>query len=39
MNTYLFVSEKVYARIDPPPIPMIKKEDEIKEKNIIKINL
>ena len=39
MRTYLFPSTQVYAIIEPPPILTIKKEVEIKNKNIIKIKL
>ena len=39
MKNYLFLSTKVYARIDPPPITMIKKEVDIKDKNTIKIKI
>ena len=39
MKTYLFLSAKFYAIIESPPIPIIKKEVNIKDKNIIKIKL
>ena len=39
MKNYLFSSTNIYAIIDPPPILVIKYEFEIKDKNLIKINL
>ena len=39
MKTSLFLSTKVYKRIDPPPISMIKKEVYIKDNNLIKIKI
>ena len=33
MKSYLILSTEVYAGIETPPIPMIKKEFEIKDKS------
>ena len=39
MNTSLFLSTNVYTSIEPPPISIIKKEVDIKDKHLIKIKI